>query len=144
MTNENCLDGLRCPRCGNEDRLYIVTTVLADVTDNGADVARGSEWQWDDASMTRCPDCDRDGPLNEFRTPPQLPPDPEGMNFDRAAWADKAIAAFRRETGTDREDALPDLLCDLMHWSDRAGYRFDAALNRARDHYAAETAAEAA
>ena len=64
------------------------------------------------------------------------------MNFDRAAWADKAIAAFRDATGTDREDALGDLLADLMHWADRAGYGFNEALDRARGHYAAETAEE--
>jgi hypothetical protein len=73
------------------------------------------------------------------RTGRCLPPDPEGKNFDRAAWADKAISAFRRESGTDLEDALPDLLADFMHWSDRAGYDFDLALDRARGHYEAET-----
>lgn len=69
----------------------------------------------------------------------QLPPDPEGMNGRRADWAGLAIAAFMAATGTDLEDAMPDLLADLMHWSDRAGYDFDTALDRARDHYGAET-----
>jgi hypothetical protein len=68
-----------------------------------------------------------------------LPPDPDGMNFDRASRADKAISAFRDATGTDREDALTDLLADLMHWADRAGYGFREALHRARGHYEAET-----
>ena len=66
MTNENCLERIRCPHCGNQDRFLIVATVLADVTDDGANIANGSDWHWDDASMTRCPDCDRDGPLAEF------------------------------------------------------------------------------
>jgi hypothetical protein len=74
------------------------------------------------------------------RKPSPLPPNPDGMNFDRAAWADKAIDAFREATGTDLEDALGDLLADLMHWADRAGYDYDAALDRARGHYEAETA----
>lgn len=68
-----------------------------------------------------------------------LPPNPDGLNFDRAAWADKAISAFRAETGTDHEDSLGDLLTDLMHWADRAGFDFDLALERARGHYEAET-----
>jgi hypothetical protein len=72
-----------------------------------------------------------------------LPPDPEGMNERRAAWAGLAIAAFMAATGTDLGDALPDLLADLMHWSDRTGYDFDAALERARDHYEVETLEEA-
>jgi hypothetical protein len=71
-------------------------------------------------------------------TKANLPPDPEGMNDDRAAWAEHAMAAFQVATGTDDEDALSDLLADLMHWADRAKYDFDAALIRGRDHYEAE------
>jgi hypothetical protein len=68
-----------------------------------------------------------------------LPPDPEGMNVSRVAWADQTIKAFQAATGTDDEDALGDLLADLMHWADRSNYDFDAALLRAKDHYEAET-----
>jgi hypothetical protein len=68
MTNENCLAGIRCPQCGNEDRFLITSTILADVTDGGADIADGSDIHWDDASMTHCPDCDMAGPLIHFRT----------------------------------------------------------------------------
>jgi DNA-directed RNA polymerase subunit RPC12/RpoP len=70
MTNTNCLEGLRCPHCGNEDRLLIVATVVAEVTDDGADVASpqyGNGFEWDDDSNTRCPECDRAGPLSGFR-----------------------------------------------------------------------------
>jgi hypothetical protein len=70
----------------------------------------------------------------------QLPPDPEGKNDDRAAWALHAIKAFQEATGTEIEDALPDLLCDLMHWADRSSCDFDRAFLRAQDHYSAETA----
>lgn len=72
-------------------------------------------------------------------TQTHLPPDPEGMNDDRAAWAGLAVAAFQDATGCDPEDAICDLLADLMHWTDRENYDFDAALIRARDHYEAET-----
>jgi hypothetical protein len=67
MPNENCLKAIKCPKCGNEDRLFIVATILADVTDGGAEAADGTDYHWDDASMTRCPDCDRDGALATFR-----------------------------------------------------------------------------
>ncbi len=66
MTNDNSLAGVQCPGCGNEDRFLIVATILADVTDDGADIADGSDMHWDGASMTRCPECDRDGPLSGF------------------------------------------------------------------------------
>ncbi len=68
-----------------------------------------------------------------------LPPDPDGQNNDRAAWAKVALDAFMKETGTDLEDSLCDLLCNLMHLSDRVPFDFDAALQHARDHYLAET-----
>lgn len=68
-----------------------------------------------------------------------LPPDPEGMNDIRAQWADKAIQTFMKTTGTDLEDTLVDLLCDLMHWADRNNCDFKIALDRARAHYTEET-----
>ena len=73
-----------------------------------------------------------------------LPPDPENQNDDRAKWAATALRAFRKATGADEEDALGDLLADLMHWSDRNNFDFDAALDRARMHYEAETTGEEA
>jgi hypothetical protein len=69
----------------------------------------------------------------------KLPPDPENRNDERAAWAEAALNVFRRETGTDIEDALADLLCDLMHCADRKNWDFEAELERARMHYEAET-----
>lgn len=64
-------------------------------------------------------------------------------NLQRACWADAAIQRFRPDTGTDYEDALGDLLTDLMHWADARQFDFEAALIRAQDHYRAECAEEA-
>jgi hypothetical protein len=63
-------------------------------------------------------------------------------NLDRANWADKAIRAFRDQTGCDHEDSLGDLLCDLMHWANVRNFDFDAALDRARHHYEEECEGE--
>ena len=68
-----------------------------------------------------------------------LPPDMDGLNGERAGWARAALEAFVAKTGVDLEDALGDLLADLMHLSDREPFDFAAALERARDHYTAET-----
>jgi len=68
MTNENCLQGIKCPKCGNEDRFFIVATIVADVTDDGADIAKHTDMDWNDASHTRCPDCGETGELCQFRT----------------------------------------------------------------------------
>ena len=69
-------------------------------------------------------------------------PDPEKMNGDRAEWAAATLRHFQCMTGCDYEDSLGDLLGDLMHWSDRNNFDFEAALCRARGHYAAETAGD--
>jgi hypothetical protein len=71
-----------------------------------------------------------------------LPPDPEAMNNDRSEWAAAALRHFQCTTGTDFEDALADLLGDLMHWCDRNAVHFDDELSRARMHYEAETMSE--
>jgi len=77
------------------------------------------------------------------RTRGKLPGDPEKMNGDRAVYAGIALGHFQGETGTDDEDTLSDLLCDLMHLCDRRakepGFDFDAELARAGRHYKAET-----
>ena len=86
-----------------------------------------------------CPCCEHAAAMDAMEG---LPPDPEGQNGDRAAWAESAIVAFEAATGTDREDALADLLCDLMHWADRNGADFASQLDRAYRNYEEETAAE--
>jgi hypothetical protein len=61
-----------------------------------------------------------------------------------AVWHDDDMCRrhFQCITGCDYEDSLGGLLGDLMHWSDRNNFDFQAALCRARGHYAAETAGE--
>jgi hypothetical protein len=59
-------------------------------------------------------------------------------NLERAEWAGAALRHFEFITGTEHDDALPDLLCDLLHWSDRENVHFDKALDTARMHYQAE------
>lgn len=68
-----------------------------------------------------------------------IPADPEGRNDERASWAGVAIAAFRDLTNCDQEDAVSDLMANIMHFCDRNGMSFSAELQRARMHYEAET-----
>jgi hypothetical protein len=137
MTNTNYLDGVRCPRCGNADTFFIDTQVTLCVTDGGAELHGDTEWTAD----SRChrPGCDTVGVVRAFRGRSPLPPDPEGMNGSRAEWAGYALAAFRSQTGCDREDALADLLGDLTHWCDRSGVSFADELDRAEWHDRTET-----
>lgn len=72
-----------------------------------------------------------------------LPIDPEGGdNNARAYWAEAALRSFMAATGCDAEDALGDLIGNLLHLCDRHSDDFgdfDSGLRRGRDHYAAET-----
>lgn len=65
--------------------------------------------------------------------------DPDGMNARRAEWGGEAIDRFQQITGTEDEDALADLLCDLMHWARESNQSFHLELCRAVTHYEAET-----
>lgn len=75
---------------------------------------------------------------------PELPPDPDGQNGDRAMWAENALEYFQGETGTDSEDAICDLICDLMHLCDRKPEEYgtwERGLKRGAGHYHEETLA---
>ena len=71
-------------------------------------------------------------------TASSLPPDPDRFNSARAESARAAIIAFRKATGTE-EEALSDLLCNLMHLADRQGEDFYPSLRRAINNYVQET-----
>ena len=71
MTNENCLQDVKCPACGNEDTLRIEVITMATVTDEGAEVEHG-DMEWDAASFTECVDCLAHGPLSRFKAQGEL------------------------------------------------------------------------
>jgi hypothetical protein len=59
---------------------------------------------------------------------------------ERAASADAALKAYMSRTSCDCEECLTDLLCDLMHWSDKCGLSFAEAFRLAYFHYRVEVA----
>jgi hypothetical protein len=73
-----------------------------------------------------------------------LPPDPEERNENRARSADAVLEMFQWQTDADIEDALSDLLANLMHWCDRFGQDFQKEFRRAQNHYREETASSPA
>jgi hypothetical protein len=44
--------------------------------------------------------------------------DKEPDNHDRAQWAQAAVTVFQDQTGTDKDDAIADLIADLCHLAD--------------------------
>ena len=68
MPNTNCLEGIRCPDCGNEDAFYVESTAVMYVTDEGAECRNDIEW--DNDSHAVCPSCEKAGKLADFRAEP--------------------------------------------------------------------------
>lgn len=69
MTNSNCLEGIACPKCGNDAMIHIEARTLAVVTDDGAETFGDMEWDGD--SYAECPDCHHRGTLKGFRIDPK-------------------------------------------------------------------------
>jgi hypothetical protein len=65
MPNTNCLKDIKCPNCGQEDSFKIDSTVLAHVTDDGAEAANGS-FSWDRDSLIDCIECEHSGTVADF------------------------------------------------------------------------------
>jgi hypothetical protein len=53
MTNTNCLEGVRCPKCGHEDDFHIEAMVRLHVIDSGTEDLGGGHF-WDDDSDRMC------------------------------------------------------------------------------------------
>ena len=79
------------------------------------------------------------GTKTQSKPPQSLPQAPDRLTAHRALWAAAVLAELRRQTGADLEDAVSDLLADLMHWCDRFDQSFAEELHRARNRYETET-----
>ena len=63
--NTNCLRGMKCPKCGQEDSLEIEATCIFTVTDDGTE--DGGYWvDWEDTNYCECPDCGHSGAVADF------------------------------------------------------------------------------
>ena len=65
MANDNCLEGIQCPCCGNEDLFHIEARATFSVRDDGTDDFRGVEWS--DRSDCGCGVCCNAGMVRTFR-----------------------------------------------------------------------------
>jgi hypothetical protein len=66
--NENCLEGLECPKCGNHDELDIAAIAWLRVVDKGTGDYKDPEWN--DGSACRCPRCGYVATVASFRDDP--------------------------------------------------------------------------
>ncbi len=67
MPNENCLEGVKCPKCGHEKSFDIMVSAIARVNDGGID--RCEDYEWDDDSFCACRNCEFQGVVRDFKKP---------------------------------------------------------------------------
>lgn len=64
MANENCLEGMSCPKCGSEEPFNISIRTVMEVWDNGTEGNEDTEW--DDKDYCRCGRCKYEGKVRDF------------------------------------------------------------------------------
>lgn len=72
MANTNCLEGLACPCCAQEDEVLVYARVWVALRDDGTDPFADSlknrgDTDYDDGSAAECPCCGYIGKMNNFR-----------------------------------------------------------------------------
>lgn len=80
--------------------------------------------------------------MNTITAPRNGGHDPDNMNAARAGWGLLLVAKIRSLTGTDQEDAVSDAIGDLLHAACAMGQDPAAQLERAVNHFNAETSEE--
>lgn len=64
--NTNCLEGWKCPGCGQSDAFFVNAVINVLITDSGTEHIEGVEEHYDDETFCRCFDCDREGKVSDF------------------------------------------------------------------------------
>ena len=65
MSNINCLEGLRCPKCGYDGQLLIGVDCIAKVNSDGI-VKYTGEGSWDEGNYCECNRCHYKGIVADF------------------------------------------------------------------------------
>jgi hypothetical protein len=66
MPNENCLEGMKCPKCGHEDSFGIACDIMMLVTDEGVTDQLGDN-EWNEDSYCECRKCLKSGTVKDFQ-----------------------------------------------------------------------------
>lgn len=131
MGNENCLAGVKCPKCGNEDKFFIHASAEFEVTDDGTDLYSGVGW--DESACIRCPECGEHGKVGDFTKR-----DEDLKPFEVAGYVRKRFTTI--VMAKDENHAL-ELGSDLVHvngidieddWDEDYEY-YDASVDNARE-----------
>lgn len=73
--NTNCLEGLCCPKCLQEDKILMHTPMWVAMTDDGTDpfdddIKNDGDTVWDADTPAKCPECGYEGTMQDFKLPP--------------------------------------------------------------------------
>ena len=63
--NENCLEGMSCPNCGQYEMFKIVATAVFEITDDGTGDYNDVEFY--DSDTASCPKCNWSGYVGELQ-----------------------------------------------------------------------------
>lgn len=101
QANSNCLEGIRCPRCGSHEPFYIgPVEIVLRVHDDGTEptIAPGDA-EWDDDTDIICEECRHSGIVSEFKPglKSELPCTYYGMYSDEGNRAVGLLIHFTRE-----------------------------------------------
>lgn len=66
------VEGMKCPKCGQRERLHIAATVWGEITAEGfnslADGLPDHDSDWDQYAPCRCAACQKSGIVEDFMT----------------------------------------------------------------------------
>lgn len=71
MSNDNCLSGMSCPRCGSEGPFNIHCSAWMEVYDDG--VSDHGDVEWSENSLCQCRDCNFIGGVKDFSAKEEEP-----------------------------------------------------------------------
>jgi hypothetical protein len=115
--NTNCLEGMKCPKCAQEESLKIEATCLFTVTDDGTE-DDGDGREWSDTNYCECTECGHRGIVTDFTiekwdTDTSAKPTLQELYKAMCAAHDKLSDALEDESNDDEHDAAVDLCVAL-------------------------------
>lgn len=64
--NTNCLEGWRCPECGQCDEFKVSAVQTVTLTDEGTGPVDNADAYYDDESFCMCARCEHEGKVSDF------------------------------------------------------------------------------
>jgi hypothetical protein len=132
--NINCLEGVKCPKCGQEDLFKIAANVIVEVSDDGTEDHVGDH-EWDEQAFCQCCECHHAGKLADFtienwgKKPKKAKTSPTLITLYKAVRKaqDKFYMAQSGDSGDEEHDAAMDLHASVDAFDAAYLRLFDAA-----------------